>query len=87
MYYTTPAQNMSCIRVCYVTSASSFLARCYTANLEGEETSDSSLLEHTDEVVQERVCDDELIIYAKGMIDVGHTHAVFIVYKAWEVVL
>ena len=84
MYYTTPAQNMSCIRVCYVTSASSFFVRCYTANL--EETSDSSLLEQTDEVVQERVCNDELVRYAKGMIG-GATHAVLIVYKAWEVVL
>ena len=69
-----------------MTSASSFLARCYTANLEGEETSDSSLLEHTDEVVQEKVCNDELVRYAKGMIG-GATHAVLIVYKAWEVVL
>ena len=51
-----------------MTSASSFFVRCYTANLEGEETSDSSLLEHTDEVVQARVCDDELVIYAQGMI-------------------
>ena len=69
-----------------MTSASSFFVRCYTANLEGEETSDSSLLEHTDEVVQEKVCDDELVINAKGMIG-GATHAVLIVYKAWEVVL
>ena len=32
------------------------------ANLEGEETFDSSLLGQADEVVQERVCDDELLL-------------------------
>ncbi|XP_076811984.1 T-complex protein 1 subunit alpha-like [Clavelina lepadiformis] len=31
------------------------------ANLEGEESFDSSLLGHAEEVVQERICDDELI--------------------------
>ena len=37
------------------------------ANLEGEETFDSSLLGQADEVVQERVCDDELIL-VKGYV-------------------
>ena len=32
------------------------------ANLEGEESFDSSMLGQADEVVQERVCDDELIV-------------------------
>eukprot|EP00795_Rhopilema_esculentum_P008373 gene8373-14346_t len=32
------------------------------ANLEGEESFDASLLGHADEVVQERICDDELIL-------------------------
>ena len=50
-----------------MTSASSFLAKCYTANPEGKDTSDSSLLEQTDKVVQKKVCDNELVIYAKGM--------------------
>lgn len=36
---------------------------CLTlANLEGEETFDQTLLGHADEVVQDRICDDELII-------------------------
>ena len=37
------------------------------ANLEGEETFDSSLLGQADKVVQERVCDDELIL-VKGYV-------------------
>ena len=32
------------------------------ANLEGEESFDSSLLGHAEEVVTERICDDELIL-------------------------
>jgi T-complex protein 1 subunit alpha len=32
------------------------------ANLEGEESYDSSLLGHAEEVVQDRICDDELIL-------------------------
>lgn len=32
------------------------------ANLEGEESFDASLLGHSEEVVQERICDDELIL-------------------------
>ena len=32
------------------------------SNLEGEETFEPSLLGHADEVVQERICDDELIL-------------------------
>ena len=32
------------------------------ANLEGEESYDTSLLGQADEVVQERICDDELIL-------------------------
>ncbi len=32
------------------------------ANLEGEESFDASLLGSADQVVQERVCDDELIM-------------------------
>ena len=32
------------------------------ANLEGEESYDASLLGQADEVVQERICDDELIL-------------------------
>eukprot|EP00111_Clytia_hemisphaerica_P019570 TCONS_00057738-protein len=32
------------------------------ANLEGEESFDTSLLGHSEEVVQERICDDELIL-------------------------
>ena len=32
------------------------------ANLEGEESFDGSVLGQADEVVQERVCDDELIL-------------------------
>ena len=64
-----------------MTSASSFLARCYGANLEREETSDSSLLEQTDEVIQVRMCDNKIVI-CKGYGWRGHTHAVLIVYKA-----
>ena len=56
-----------------MTSASSFLVRCYGANLEGEETSDSSLLEQTDEVVQVRMCDNKIVI-CKGYGWRGHTH-------------
>ena len=37
------------------------------ANLEGEETFDSSLLGQADEVVQERMCDDKLIL-VKGYV-------------------
>ena len=50
---------------CHVTSSSCFPAASVVltlANLEGEETFDSSLLGQADEVVQERVCDDELIL-------------------------
>jgi T-complex protein 1 subunit alpha len=32
------------------------------ANLEGEESFDASMLGSADEVVQERICDDELIL-------------------------
>lgn len=32
------------------------------ANLEGEESYDASMLGHADEVVQERICDDELVL-------------------------
>ena len=32
------------------------------ANLEGEETFEASMLGSADEVVQERICDDELIL-------------------------
>merc|ERR1719187_1051954 len=35
---------------------------CSLANLEGEESFDASMLGTADEVVQERVCDDELIL-------------------------
>ena len=35
------------------------------ANMEGEETYDASMLGYADEVVQERICDDELIIINK----------------------
>ena len=35
------------------------------SNMEGEETFDPSMLGHAEEVVQERVCDDELIIIHK----------------------
>ena len=35
------------------------------ANLEGEETFEASLLGQADEVVQERICDDELV-FIKG---------------------
>jgi len=34
-------------------------------NLEGEEAFDTTLLGHAEEVVQERVCDDELILIKK----------------------
>jgi hypothetical protein len=37
------------------------------ANLEGEETFEQSFLGHADEVVQERICDDELIL-VKGYV-------------------
>ena len=50
---------------CHVTSSSCFPAASVVltlANLEGEETFDSFLLGQADEVVQERVCDDELIL-------------------------
>ena len=50
---------------CHVTSASCFPAASVVltlANLEGEETFDSSLLGQAGEVLQERVCDDELIL-------------------------
>lgn len=46
-------------RIAKATGASVVLT---LANLEGEETFDSSLLGQADEVVQERVCDDELIL-------------------------
>ena len=36
-------------------------------NLEGEETFDASYLGTADEVVQERICDDELILI-KGLV-------------------
>ena len=40
-------------------------------------------LEQVDEVVRVRVCDDELVIYTKGIYEwCGHTHAVLFVYKA-----
>ena len=55
---------------CHVTSALYFPAASVVltlANLEGEETFDSSLLGQADEVVQERVCDDELIL-VKGYV-------------------
>ena len=32
------------------------------ANLEGEESFDASMLGQADEVMQERICDDELIV-------------------------
>lgn len=32
------------------------------ANLEGEESFDASMLGNAEEVVQERICDDELIL-------------------------
>ena len=32
------------------------------ANLEGEESFDASMLGQADEVVQEHICDDELIV-------------------------
>lgn len=32
------------------------------ANLEGEESFDATMLGQADEVVQERICDDELIV-------------------------
>lgn len=32
------------------------------ANMEGEETFEASMLGHADEIVQERICDDELIV-------------------------
>ena len=32
------------------------------ANLEGEETFEASMLGSADEVVQERICDDELLL-------------------------
>jgi len=44
-------------------------ATCFTAvlvttlaNLEGEETYETAFLGHAEEVVQERICDDELIL-------------------------
>ena len=40
------------------------------ANLEGEESFDASLLGTAESVVQERVCDDELII-VKGCVKLG----------------
>ena len=55
---------------CHVTGALCFPAASVVltlANLEGEETFDSSLLGQADEVVQERVCDDELIL-VKGYV-------------------
>ena len=42
------------------------------ANLEGEETFEASMLGSADEVVQERICDDELIL-VKGWVRV-HLH-------------
>lgn len=35
------------------------------ANLEGEETFEASMLGQAEEVVQERICDDELILIKK----------------------
>jgi len=35
------------------------------ANLEGEETFEASMLGQAEEVVQERICDDELILVKK----------------------
>ena len=48
---------------CHVTGALCFPAASVVltlANVEGEETFDSSLLGQANEVIQERVCDDEL---------------------------
>lgn len=35
------------------------------ANLEGDETFDASMLGQAEEVVQERICDDELLLIKK----------------------
>lgn len=35
------------------------------ANLEGEETFEASMLGQAEEVIQERICDDELILIKK----------------------
>ena len=41
------------------------------ANLEGEETFEASMLGSADEVVQERICDDELLLI-KGLVIVWY---------------
>lgn len=41
------------------------------ANLEGEESFEVSMLGHAEEVIQERICDDELIL-VKGYVRIDH---------------
>ena len=48
-----------CVCLCAATICASL------SNLEGEETFEPSMLGQAEEVVQERVCDDELILIKK----------------------
>jgi len=48
------------ICILYVDNAAQMISTM--ANLEGEETFEASFLGQADEVVQERICDDELIL-------------------------
>lgn len=53
--------NFSLLIWCLVCCSAATMALTL-ANLEGEESFDASMLGQADEVVQERICDDELIV-------------------------
>lgn len=48
--------------ICWLACCSAATMALTLANLEGEESFDASMLGQADEVVQERICDDELIV-------------------------
>lgn len=50
------------------------------ANLEGEESFDASMLGQADEVVQERICDDELIVIKRW---VGEILCILLQCRLW----
>ena len=52
-----------CLQIFVITLIATILSTL--ANLEGEETFEASMLGQAEEVVQERICDDELILIKK----------------------
>lgn len=54
-----PVFDLSCLCQCSATLCPSL------TNLEGEETFEATMLGQAEEVVQERICDDELILVKK----------------------